>query len=117
VLRPAEISLPWRSNLLPVFGDREQAERTNCRLICQSDGAPIEWQADLQAGKVLATVWRTVAPSAHPLTPQTPINSPLRSWASEHYMIAGTTLLGQLAPSDDNRWPDIVIGATPTAAR
>ncbi|HEX5244653.1 MAG TPA: hypothetical protein VFW23_15425, partial [Tepidisphaeraceae bacterium] len=111
VMRSATVPLPWRGLAHPIFATRLQIQQMPVRLLCATGGSPDQFQYQLEPGRSLAFLSRSIA-SPNNLTAETPIvSSPLRSLAMNLYLTQGDTLVGQQAPtSDPDLWPAAIIG-------
>ena len=110
VMRSATEALPCHGLAHPIFATRRQIEQMPVRLVCASDGSPDHFQYQLEPGRSLAFLSRSIASSGNPTAATPIVGSPLRSLAMNLYMSQGDTLVGQQAStSDPDLWPAAII--------
>jgi hypothetical protein len=97
---------------MPVFPARPHAESVSPRLVYEA-GQPVAYECTLSAGQTLAFRWQTLLPreageGIRPLTA-----SPMRALAEAYYLQPGWSLRGQLAPTEDETWPPLLVAKHP----
>ena len=110
VMRSATVPLPWRGVAHPIFATRLQIQQMPVRLLCAADGSPDQFQYQLEPGRSLAFLSRSIASSGHPTVATPIVSSPLRYLAMNLYMGQGDALVGQQnQTSDPDLWPAAII--------
>lgn len=99
----------------PVLPDPQHAARTRLRLVCGSDGTPLNFAFHLEAGQSLAFMIRMVSPvTSRPAL--APAADPFRSFARDLYLREDQTIAGQFhaaAPQTEGSMPVIVLAPAP----
>ena len=110
VMRSAKAVVPWRGLAHPIFATRRQIEQMPVRLLCSADGSPDHFQYQLEPGRSLAFLSRSIASSDNATVATPIVSSPLRSLAMNLYMTQGDVLVGQQnAMTDPDLWPAAII--------
>ena len=110
VMRRATEPLPWSGLAHPIFATRRQIEQMPVRLVCASDGSPDHFQYQLEPGRSLAFLTRSIASPTNLTVATSVVSSPLRYLAINLYMTQGDSLVGQQsAGSDPDFWPAGII--------
>jgi len=110
VMRRATEPLPWSGLAHPIFATRRQIEQMPVRLVCASDGSPDHFQYQLEPGRSLAFLTRSIASPTNLTVATSIVSSPLHSLAMNLYMTQGDTLVGQQTlNSDSDLWAAAII--------
>ena len=108
-LREVDQTIPFMSDSRPVFASRKPPEGLAMRLVCSSDGKPVEFRFHLSPGRTMAFQSRMLVSGRQSLSPKMPVTSPLRLLAAGPYTMHDDRIIGEIAPLREDEWPGIVI--------